>query len=197
VAGLGKASELAGVVGALVALAGLGLAGYGLALGHDSTIDSIEPDGLHQGITGLTKGGGRPVIVDAIAPSPPWTVRGHGLIYSVIKVTRTMSGWGGDEKPSITVTADVTRTKPSDYHRLQYRFSDEESGIELKRVPFEDKGSENPSLNQRSRLVTVLWDVDPPITRLTITLHDFFWPDGKDLILKGVPVPPMRREHRG
>jgi hypothetical protein len=114
VAGLDKASELAGVVGALVALAGLGLALYGRSLGDDPKIDPIKWNKLDQGSTDLTKGGGRPVIVDAIAPSPPWTVRGHGLTYSVIKVTRTMSRWGGDEKPSINVTADVTRTKPSD-----------------------------------------------------------------------------------
>jgi hypothetical protein len=45
-------------------------------------------------------------------------------------------------------------------------------------------------LNQLTPVKKVLFDLNPPISTLTITLHDFTWPDGKDLILRDVPVPP-------
>jgi hypothetical protein len=43
-------------------------------------------------------------------------------------------------------------------------------------------------LNEKSRLITVVWDASPPSTRITITLHDFYWPDGQDLVLTNIPV---------
>jgi hypothetical protein len=235
VAGLGNASELAGVVSALIAVAGLGLTVFGVASAShqnrtldskDSTINSIETtqgrtDRSESGRSGTkhehsaTHSKRRSVtrtetlrtepkpsaaktktsVMKSAIGTPPWTVRGYGLIYSVINVTRSMSKWEGEEgKPSITVTADVTSTELSDddFHSLEYTFSDQETGVELDMVPFASRGRENQALNQRSRLITVLWDGDPHTTTLTITLHDFYWPARKNLILKDVPVPPMR-----
>jgi hypothetical protein len=219
VAGLGNASELAGVVSALIALAGLGLAAFGIASAshqnrildsRDPTVNSAETtrrqtkriesgrsgtkqensvaSSSRRSVTSTENPGAKPepphpeaeasVIKNAIG-GPPWTVRGHGLIYSVIDVTRSMNRWESEEaKPSITVTADVTRTEPSDYHSLEYSFSDQDSGIELDMVPFASRGRENPAPNQRSRLIMALWDVEPHITTLTITLHDFYWSAG-------------------
>lgn len=130
------------------------------------------------------------IIVEAVGTAP-WTVKGHGLTFSVISVTRTMSRWEGEKsKRSITVTADVMRTKLSDFHNLEYRFSNQENGFELEKVPFESQGRESPALNQRSRLIIVLWDTDPPTTTLRVILRDFYWSAKKNLILKEVPVLP-------
>ncbi|WP_117211487.1 hypothetical protein [Allorhizocola rhizosphaerae] len=119
---------------------------------------------------------------------PPWTVEGHGWRYTVESVVRTTSEWQFKRRPSITVTAYVTRTVASDFSRMEYLLSDHATGAALDGVPFQGGGNGDPPLNQRSKLVHVVWDTDPPAKRLTITLHDFHWPDGQDLILRDVPV---------
>lgn len=106
VAGLGKANELAGVVSALVALAGLGLAVGGLAWGRRET--------------------GKP-IVKAVAGSPPWTIKGHGITYKVLNVTRGTRARQGRSRRIIVITAYVTRTQSSGISKLEYEFHDEES----------------------------------------------------------------------
>jgi hypothetical protein len=100
------------------------------------------------------------------------------------------STWMGQTRPSITVTAYITRTDASTFSHIEYRISDEASGAALEEVPFGGgSGDGDPPLNQRSRLVTVLWDTEPRTAHLTVTLHDFYWPDGKDVVLRGVRVP--------
>lgn len=190
-AGLGKASELAGVVSALVAIAGLGLAVYGVMsaptrpkLHHGvKIVPPLQPD--------PPKPKAKPVIRTVTNQTPPWTVLGFGIIYSIKEVTRTTSEWNGEEKPSITITADLTRTEPKNYSSLEVRFTDEESERVLEEVPFASSGDRNPRPDQPSRLVTVLFDNSPPTKSLTVTVHDFFWSDRKHLILENVPVRAM------
>ncbi len=121
--------------------------------------------------------------------SPPWTIEGYGWRYTVESVIRTNSEWQFKRRPSITVTAYVTRTVRNDFSKMEYLVSDQVSGAALDGVPFEGGGNGDPPLNQRSKLVHVVWDTDPPTTHVTIVLHDFYWPDGQDLILRNVPVP--------
>lgn len=188
IAGLGPASELAGVVSALVAIAGLGLAVYGTTTAPDRLPEINIP-----GWPDLHLPGGRFIEADAIAPSPPWTVRGYGVTYKVIEITRATKEWMGDKsKPSITITADVTRTTPSEGSSLQYRFRNEEGGgIDLEKHPFETKEPSDPPLNEGTRVISVLWDVKPPIKTLAITVYDHFWPDGQKLVIRGASIPPL------
>jgi len=122
---------------------------------------------------------------------PPWTVEGYGIRYTVVSATRTTSEWAGATKPSITVTSCVTRIEPADPHAMNYRFSDAASSSALDPVPLQGSGDENPPLNQTSRLTSIVWDVAPSATHLTITLHDFFWPDSQNLTMQNVPVSPQ------
>lgn len=125
-------------------------------------------------------------IVVQASGEPPWSVSGYGWTYTVESVTRTTS-------TSLTITAYVERSSESGAHvGMGYQISAQDSGRALDFVPFEgdnpeDKGS--PPINQRRQLVYVVGDTNPRATQLTITLHDFYWPDGKDLVLKGVRVP--------
>lgn len=121
--------------------------------------------------------------------SPPWTVAGYGFRYTVISVTRTTSSWAGQSKPSITVTSCVTRTEPSNYSNMMYRISDQASSSVLDSVPFQGSGDGNPPPHQVSRLISVVWDIVPQATRLTIIVHNFYLPDSSDLILRNVRVP--------
>jgi len=131
------------------------------------------------------------VEISASATGPaPWTVEGHGIRFEVASTKRTSSSWMGQTKPSITITAYVTRTAKADFKAMNYRISDQASGAVLESVPFGGgTGDGDPPLNQRSKLVFVVWDASPKATRLTFTLHDFYWADGRDLILRNVPVP--------
>ncbi len=191
VAGLNRASELAGVVSALVAIAGLGLAVYGAVSGPTGrslppwvkTVPPLPPD--------PPKPKKEPVRQTVRSGTPPWTVSGFGISYSVTGATRTTSEWQGTTRPSITITADLIRTRSKDYFSLEFGFSDKESGRALEEVPGTSSGDRKPRPNQRSSLVTVLFDISPPTRSLTITVHDFFWSDRKYLSLEGVPVSPM------
>jgi hypothetical protein len=118
----------------------------------------------------------------------PWTVEGFGFRYTVVSVTRTSSEWMSQTKPSITVVGCITHTKSSGLSSMKYLFSDVASGSTLDPVPLQGGGNPDPPLNRTSRLVSVLWDVTPAATRLAITLHDFFWPDTRDLTMLNVPV---------
>ncbi|HEY6422599.1 MAG TPA: hypothetical protein VIY28_04985 [Pseudonocardiaceae bacterium] len=126
-----------------------------------------------------------------VTGSPPWTVEGYGIRYTVVSVTRTTSQWAGTTKPSITVISCVTRLQPADPHSMSYRFSDAASSSALDSVPLQGGGDGDPPLNQTSRLTSVVWDVAPSATHLTITLHDFFWPDSQNLTIQNVPVSPQ------
>ncbi|WP_329375599.1 hypothetical protein [Streptomyces sp. NBC_01483] len=117
--------------------------------------------------------------------APPWRVSGYGWTYTVESVTRTTS-------TSLTITAYVERSSASgDHPHMLYQIA-QDSGRALDFVPFEgdnpdDKGT--PPVDQRRQLVYVVGDTNPRATHLTITLHDFYWPDGQDLVLKGVRAP--------
>ena len=171
VAGLNNASELAGVVSALIALAGLGLAAAGVAARK-------HPPEL----------AGPPVVKTAIAGSGPWKIDGYGVTYEVRAVTRSAKRGKGESKCLITVTAYVTRTQSSGHSDIEYRFHDVESGKKLTKVHSESSGEKTPPLNQPRKLVTVLEDINPPVQSLRITVKDFFWPDGPALVLDEVPV---------
>ncbi|MDJ0344430.1 hypothetical protein QMK19_21060 [Streptomyces sp. H10-C2] len=122
---------------------------------------------------------------------PPWTVEGYGIRYTVVSVTRgATNDWAGTPKPSITVTSCVTRIQPADNPTriMTYRFSDVASSSKLEPLPLPGSVDEDPPLNQTSRLITILWDVAPSATHLTITAHDVFWPDSHNLTLQNVPV---------
>jgi hypothetical protein len=129
-----------------------------------------------------------PVIVAAVG-APPWTVEGYGWKYTVVSVERTVSKWQSQQRPSLTITAYVERTNASDFSNMTFRISDQASGAALEDVPFQGGGDAKPPLHQRSKLVHVVWDTDPLASLLSITLHDFYWPDGRDLILRNVPAP--------
>ena len=131
------------------------------------------------------------VAISASATGPaPWVVEGHGVRFEVASTRRTSSKWMGATKPSITITAYVTRTAKADYKSMSYRISDQSSDAALESVPFGGAtGDGDPPFGQRSKLVFVVWDSPGRAGRLTFTLHDFYWPDGRDLILSDVRVP--------
>ncbi|MFJ4525570.1 hypothetical protein ACIP4Y_32240 [Streptomyces sp. NPDC088810] len=120
---------------------------------------------------------------------PPWTVEGHGVRFEVVSTTRASSNWMGETRTSIRVVSYVTRTRGADFKAMSYRFSDQATGTALESVPFQGGGDGDPPPHQRSRLESVVWDVSPRTTRLTITLHDFYWPDARNLVLRDVRVP--------
>jgi hypothetical protein len=122
----------------------------------------------------------------AIGP-PPWTVEGYGYRYTVESVVRTSHREHFQPKPSITITGFVTITEANQFSAMEFSFHDQ-GGNALDGVPFEGSGSGNPPLNQRAKLVSVIWDADPQASFLTITIHDFYWPAGRDLILADIPV---------
>jgi hypothetical protein len=90
-------------------------------------------------------------------------------------------------EPSITITGFVTITEADRFSAMEFYFHDQGGNV-LDGVPFEGSGSGNPPLNQRSKLVSVIRDADPQASFLTITIHDFYWPAGRDLILADIPV---------
>ncbi|WP_432173039.1 hypothetical protein [Streptomyces sp. Tue6028] len=132
------------------------------------------------------------ITVRASGP-PPWRVSGYGWTYTVKSVTRTTSTWQFEKRPSLTITADVERSSAGDHAHMEYQISAGDAGALLDTVPFEDRvengDNGTPPVHQHRQLVHVVWDGNPQARHLTITLHDFFAPDGQDLVLKGVPVP--------
>jgi hypothetical protein len=168
VAGLNQASELAGVVGALVAVAGLALTVAGLVAARRSE-------------------DGTPVIKETLG-SPPWIIRNDDIELRVIKVTRGTKKELDETRATIQITADVTRMRPSRRSHLEYRFSTSDNGRVLEEDDFESDEGNNLQVNQRTTINKVLFDVSPSANALTVTLHDFFWPKGCDLILREVPI---------
>lgn len=125
------------------------------------------------------------VIKDATGP-PPWVVEGHGYRFSLERVAHDQGTWMSATKPALIITASVTRTKASDYSKVEFEVRDQ-SGTLLEDVPFRGSGDGNPPLNQPGKLELVKWSDSSSL--LNITIHDFFWPDGRDLILRNVPAP--------
>ncbi|HET6191479.1 MAG TPA: hypothetical protein VFE59_31295 [Trebonia sp.] len=167
VAGLNKASELAGVIGALVAVAGLALTVAGLVASRRSEV-------------------AKPVIKETLGP-PPWTIHNDDIRLTVIKVARGTTKELNETRATIQITADVTRMRPSRSH-LEYRFSSADNGRVLEEDNFGSDDGDDLPVNQCTRINKVLFDVSPPANALTVTLHDFFWPEGRDLILREVPI---------
>ena len=126
------------------------------------------------------------VIVEA-SGAAPWTVEGHGYRYTIESVAGTTHEWKFEPKRSLTITGYVTSTAKSDFASKQFQFVDQAGNV-LESVPFEGGGATDPPYNQRVKLVSVVWDANPRATTLTVTIHDFYWPAGKDLILRNVPV---------
>ena len=156
-------------------LAGVGVCGHQVVTTFDDLFDG-----------GPFKRTGQ-IVQEATGPGP-WTVEGYGYQYTVEGVART-SHEGQNFKPrdSITITGYVTVTKGSQFARKQYQFRDQADNL-LEDVPFEGAGTGDPPVNQRTKLVSVVWDAGPRASRLTITIHDFYWSAGQDLILRGIPV---------
>jgi hypothetical protein len=55
--------------------------------------------------------------------------------------------------------------------------------------PFTESGTLDPPLNQRVEYEVVLLEQGNGATALDFRLHDFYWPDSQNLVLKDVPVP--------
>jgi hypothetical protein len=72
---------------------------------------------------------------------------------------------------------------------MMYRISDQASSSVLDSVPLQGSGDGNPPPHQVSRLISVVWDIVPQATRLTIIVHNFYLPDSSNLILRNVRVP--------
>ena len=83
----------------------------------------------------------------------------------------------------------ATWIRRNQYASMEYRFSDHASGLVLDGVPFQGAGDGNPPINERSKLISVVWDTNPRANSIDITLHDFYWPGDRDLVLRGVHVP--------
>ncbi|MEU4515384.1 caspase family protein [Nonomuraea wenchangensis] len=119
---------------------------------------------------------------------PIRTAKGDGFTYELIRAIRTNSKWGHEVRPSITVIGYATRTTKSKYASMNYRFSNADNGAALEGVPFQGGGDGDPPVRQRSLLVSVVWDTQPRAKHITITMHDFFWPGDRDLVIRKVPV---------
>jgi hypothetical protein len=133
----------------------------------------------------------QPQIVRSATGSPPWTTRGFDITFTVTAVKRTTRP-GSDGRPQrwITVTAHVTRAQVPDSSDLSYRVSDQGSASVLDNNQLGNGSDGNPPLNQRGKLIFDFADDDPAARHLTITIHDFFWPAERNLILRDIPVPP-------
>jgi hypothetical protein len=119
----------------------------------------------------------------------PWTVRGHGYEFSVTKITHTTGPFGPNEgKPCLRVVAAVERFAADDHTSMRLVVIDNKRRI-LGADQFSGKGSLEPPLHQRTQFETVLVIEGNGASTLTFTIRGAFWPDGQDLILKGVPVP--------
>jgi hypothetical protein len=118
----------------------------------------------------------------------PWKVSGYGWTYTVESVSRTTSEWVPSPRPSLTITADLERGNADAFSHMTYQVSDPARGTALDADPLASSGDSGPPAHQRSRLVQVFWDTDPRATHVTITLHDFYWPAGRNLVLKDIPV---------
>lgn len=117
------------------------------------------------------------------------TVEEHGWRYIVESVKRTKHARMGVTKPTLTITAYIERVENTgNFAAMEYRIS-ADGGSVLDGVPFQGDGDGTPPLRQRSKLVHVVWDSQPAARELTITLHDFYWPTDRDLILRAIPVP--------
>lgn len=127
-------------------------------------------------------------IIQQASGAAPWTVEGYGYRYSVESVIRTSHDDKFQPRPSLTITGFVTQTQKSNFSSMEFQIHDQDGNL-LENVPFEGSGGGNPPLNQRAKLVIVSWDASPPSQLLTITIHDFYWPAERDLILRDVPVP--------
>lgn len=130
----------------------------------------------------------RQIAVEAVG-SPPWTVEGHGWRYTVESVSRSKHSWMSGTKPTLTITAYIERVENTgNFASMEYRINADDGSV-LDGVPFQGGGDGTPPLHQRSKLVHVVWDSQPSARQLTITLHDFYWPTGRDLILRAILVP--------
>jgi hypothetical protein len=125
-------------------------------------------------------------VVEDATGEPPWVVEGHGYRFALEKVAHDQGTWQFRTKPALVVTGTVIRSKASDHSDVKFEIRDQ-AGMLLESVPFRGSGNGNPPLNQPGKVELVVWNNSS--TLLTITIHDFFWPDGRDLILRNVPVP--------
>ncbi|MEV6964573.1 hypothetical protein AB0M47_05610 [Hamadaea sp. NPDC051192] len=167
------------VVMLLVGVGGVGLT-YAVQRGFPVVCESV-----------LTNVCGRndPITVAAAGPAP-WSVEGYGVHFEVLSTRRTSSTWMGQTKPSITVTAYVTRTTKSNPGLMSYTIKDQASSEVLTDVPFGGTtGDSGLPYGQRIKLVFVVWDAPVKATRLTFILHGFFWRDGRNLVLSDIRVP--------
>lgn len=161
---------VAGLVTAIVLLAPQITAGLGNFVRGLSSSNTNSPEQVVQDATG----------------QPPWVVEGHGYRFSLEKVAHGQGSWQSGTKPALIITGYVTRTAASNHSNMGFQVRDQ-TGTLLEKVPFRGSGDGNPPLNQPSKLELVVWNNSS--SQLTITIHDFFWPDGRDLILRNVPVP--------
>ncbi|RZU49406.1 caspase domain-containing protein [Krasilnikovia cinnamomea] len=129
----------------------------------------------------------RQITVDAVGQGP-WKVEGYGYRFELTSIKRTTNeGPKSRHQASITITGYVTVTEGTTHSRMQYTVTAKD-GTLLENVPFTGSGTGNPPVNQRTKLVLVDWDTNPRTKAVTVVIHDFFWPQGKDLILRNVPV---------
>lgn len=127
------------------------------------------------------------IIQDATGPGP-WTVEGYGYRYTVEKAARTRhEGQGFKQRDSLTITGYVTVTRGSDFAHKDVQVRDQADNL-LEALMGQGEGTGDPPVNQRTKLVTVVWDAAPRATTLTLTVHDFYWSAGQDLILRGIPT---------
>jgi hypothetical protein len=127
-------------------------------------------------------------IIQQVSGPAPWTIEGYGYRYSVEGIRRTLhKGKAFQPRPSLTITGSVTRIQESRFTDMRFQIYDQGGNL-LEAVPFEGSGTGNPPLNQRSKLVIVVWDSNPKATSLTIIIDDFYWPAERDLILRDVPI---------
>ncbi|MGH3887374.1 MAG: hypothetical protein ACRDSZ_12550 [Pseudonocardiaceae bacterium] len=125
-------------------------------------------------------------IIQEVSGPPPWTVEGYGYRYSVESITRTSHRKKFQPQPSLTITGFVTQTEVSRFSSKEFQIHDHDGNL-LDYAPFEGNGNGGPPLNQRAKLVIVVWDANPSAQLLTITIHDFCWPAERDLVRQIVP----------
>ncbi|MGW4364519.1 hypothetical protein ACWEKT_02645 [Nocardia takedensis] len=128
-------------------------------------------------------GGGKPIIIDVRT----WVIDGYGWKYTVSSVKRTISEYQFEQRPSLTIVATIERTEEAQFSKLELSVTDQNTNL-LEAIPFAGFGNLDPPLHKVSDLETVVFDLDPGATNVTVTLRDFFWPDGQSLIIRGIPV---------
>ncbi|SOD81390.1 hypothetical protein [Streptomyces sp. Ag109_G2-15] len=139
--------------------------------------DSATPDPQPTAITARAHGRG------------PWTVRGYGYEFTVVRVSHEIGPFGPNEgRRCLRVVARVERVTEDDHRGMKVTVFDDRGRL-LGLDPFSNRGTFEPPMHRRTEAQVLAVPQEGGARTLSFNLRGAFWPDGKDLFLEDVPVP--------